>query len=73
MPKSAHEHEMRPLSWTTQGEKPAVLMSCQRGVCARTEVHHVSKRSRKLPEGITEAQFAALREGKHWPEAVSAT
>jgi hypothetical protein len=52
----------------THPMRPAVLFGCTTGVCARTEVIKPRKRSRTVPEGITEYQFQALKSGTYWNE-----
>lgn len=47
---------------------PAVLLGCTGGVCARTEVFKAKPRLRKIPEGLTPEQFAALKGGAYWEE-----
>ena len=52
--------------------RPAVLLGCTRGVCAKTEVIAPKPRSRKVPAGMTPEQFNALKAGMYWPEIVGA-
>jgi len=52
--------------------RPAVLMACTRGICAKTEVIKPGKRDRAVPEGITPEQFQALKAGQYWLEIIGA-
>jgi hypothetical protein len=51
-----------------QNDLPAVLTACAGGVCDKTEHVVVSKRDRKVREGLTEDQFKRMKAGSFWPE-----
>lgn len=48
--------------------RPRVLLGCDGGVCAKTEIAPEKPRSRNVPEGVTPEQFLALKAGAYWPE-----
>jgi len=75
MPATGHVHNMQPSAWSIPGGafRPAVLFACMTGVCAKTEVVAPTKQSRKHPAYMTPEQFAALKDGKHWPEITGAS
>ena len=72
----SHVHRMEVISWTDRpqpdspwvSDDPWVLTACTGGVCDKTESIRVSKRDRKIREGLTEEQFKALKAGRYWPE-----
>lgn len=69
---TGHIHAMKPIAWSTRFSdySPRVLFGCTTGVCSKTVniQPDLKPRSDKHPDFITDAQFAALRDGKHWPE-----
>jgi len=70
MSSTGHIHRIEPIAWSTAG-RPAVLFGCTTGICAKTEAVSPTARARKIPDFITEDQFAALKDGKYWPEIVN--
>lgn len=75
MPKTGHVHTMMPLIPEISGagifptekaplrELPfvGVLMSCQKGVCANTQMIRVHKGLRTAPDGLTQEEFERMK------------
>lgn len=73
MPSSQHVHHMAVVAWSFRNDPdndfpPAVLLGCDGGVCAKTEVYKAKPRLRRVPEGLTPEQFHAMQGGAYWNE-----
>lgn len=73
MPATGHSHRMEPIAWSTPQSDwpPHVLFGCTTGVCAKTVSVAPNQKSRTHPDFITDAQFEAMKAGKHWNEIVA--